>query len=108
MENNELEKIYKNHKTLEYYFTYSTGGFDRIAYTDGRNYDDALKNFVNLTVQLGASVANCHSDNKTAVKIRVQGLKFPVYCVKYDGMYYICKGINKKDEQGIKIHWNIE
>lgn len=113
MTNEEIiQKIKSNHKTLVAYYPYPTGGngvSNEIAETDnfnGRKYDEDLKNLVNLMVQLGASVAGYRADNKTAVQLEVDGIDFPVYCYMYDGGFHITKQV--WSEPGAqKIHWVI-
>lgn len=112
MTNEEIiQKIKSNHKTLVAYYPYRTGGHgteNEIAETDnfnGKSYDEDLKNLVNLMVQLGAA-AGYRPDNKTAVELEVDGIDFPVYCYMYDGSYHITKKIDS--EPGAqKIHWVI-
>lgn len=108
-----LEAIFNNYKTIVAYYPYPTGGYGQenvIAETDnfnGSKYNDSIKNFVNLTVQLGAAVSGCHVDNKTAVQIQVHGLDFPVFCYRYDGKFCITKKI--APSTSVKnITWRIE
>ena len=115
MENSKILKLIKtNSKSLRAYYPYPTGGnglSNVIVETSGlspKKYNHELKNIINLLIQLGASVAGYNNDNKTAVKINVDGLDFPIYCYKYDGKFVITKEINYNRSKEIKIHWTVE
>lgn len=106
-----LQKILSGHKKLVAYYPYPARGFDgEIAATDNHNgnqYDELLKNFINLCIQLGAALADRKIDNKTAVKMEVEGLDFPVYLRKTNGYYGILKEALPGDKIEIPISWNI-
>lgn len=112
MNNEELLKLIKsNFKVIVNYFPYPTyGSGDDIAETDnhnGKEYDQDLKNLVNLTVQLGAAAADYRNDNKTGVELEVDGIDFPIFMYKFDGKYTITKGLRPKSTP-VKIRWRIE
>lgn len=107
-----LEKLYNNTKTIVAYYMYPTGSnTNHIIKTDNWNrnkYDVQLKNFVNLIVQLGAAAAGMINDNKTGVEVHVDGIDFPIFCYKHDGMFAVTKGLKQRDGRDpIKIHWRI-
>lgn len=114
MDNTEiLQKILSGNKKLVAYYPYPARGFyETIAETDnwnGNQYDEPLKNFINLCVLLGANAAGRRRiDNKTAVKMEVEGLDFPVYLRRYDGCYGIYKEAKIRDTREILITVNIE
>ncbi len=94
-----LIKILNSRKRLVEYYPYPTGpkGINNIIVKI--DSDDTilngtlLKNIISLIVQIGAVVAGCPNDNKTAVKITVEGLGFPVYFIRKDRVYYISQEI---------------
>ena len=106
MNNKELlSHILKNRRWVTTYYPYPTGGYGTeniIVSTDnfnGNTYDEPLRNMVALTIKLGAIGAGCSTDNKTAVKVEVEGLDFPVYFIQYDGKYYLSKEVHCKSEE---------
>lgn len=105
-----LAALKSNHKTLVRYFPYPTGGMGKqIASTNnwnGNEYDQELKNLVNLLVLLGASAAGKSADNKTAVEVRVEGVGPSVFCYRYDGAYHVSLGVWHKDgHEGYEINY---
>lgn len=106
-----LNTIFNNGKVITEYYVYPTGGYgEEIASTNnwsGNKYDYRIKNFVDFAVQIGAAVSGkLYPDNKTAVKIEVDGLNYPIYCYRYDGLYSITKNIVQRDGVSpIKIRW---
>jgi hypothetical protein len=76
---------------------------------NGQEYNETLKNIVNLMVQLGAVAAGRSNDNKIAVEVKVDGLNYPVYFCKKDNRFCITKEINPMDRQEpIKIRYILE
>jgi hypothetical protein len=106
-----LQKILSGNKKLTAYYTYPTrGAGEQIFETNNWNrgsYDEPLKNVINLGVQLGAAVASCRVDNKTAVRVEVEGLDFPVYFRRFDGMYCISTDVSRRSGQEILISWSV-
>lgn len=103
------------YKRIVHYYPYPTGGdgLDNIIYEIDRSHKfgtpfaQAMKNFISATIQLGASIAGGKNDNKTAVKLEVEGIDFPIYLYKYDNSCYITKAI-RSEAEGYPIHWNME
>lgn len=109
-----LEKILKGYKSIVAYYPYPTGGLGteneviRIKHSDEDMQRLVYYNLITVMVQLGAASVGSRNDNKTAVKVKVDGLDFPVYFVKYDGECYITTEINIRRSQEVKAHWNVE
>ena len=100
-----LNIIYTEQKRVTHYYPYRTGAWgEEIARTDihDDNFDLELKNFITLIISFGAALAGRLIDNKTAVKIEINQLPYPVYAIRYDGCYRICTDI-KSENDGIKI-----
>lgn len=110
IKNEELfNTILENDKSIDEYYPYPTSSMGEvIAETDnhnGRKLDPAVKSLVSLMVRLGASLINSSPDNKTAVKVTVRGLDYPVFFCMKDNRYTISKGVNPMDNQApIRIH----
>lgn len=108
-----LEKILTGFKKITGFYPYPTGGYGMdnvIAETDNHNggeHNHLLKNFINVSIDLGASAAGYgSSDNKTGIEVRVTGLDYPVYFYKYDGKYVITRNIRTESQKKL-INWTI-
>lgn len=115
MTNSEiLQIILSSPKKLTAYYTYpSSSGGELIFETNnwnGQKYDEPMKNFINATIALGAALSGGpFIDNKTSVKVEVEGLDFPVYFRRHDGCYMICTGIStRRGSTEIPINWKLE
>lgn len=110
----DITALMSGYKTITAYYTYgvSGDGTDNILFsTDNHNrneYDEALRNFINLMIQVGAAASQSPNDNKTGVRVKVHGIDFPLYFYKYDGAYYITKSINKSKTTEKRLFWNVE
>lgn len=106
-----LQTILSNYKTIVAYCaypTYSNSG-NVIAETNdynGRTHDELLRNFITLFVQLGASVAGYKLQNKSAVKVKVDGLDYFVYFRRFDKSYSITTAV-KPEAPEIPIQWEV-
>lgn len=123
MTNEEIiSKILTNYKTIREYFIYPTrikneadiilqikqsGSIKGESLSEEAVEEEALRNLINVIVQLGAAAASGRPDNKTAVKVEVEDLDFPIYFVRKDTFYSIVKEI-KSESEGIKLNWKIE
>ena len=110
-----LEKILRNEKRIVAFYSYPTGGHgseNEIASTS-RDYGDEcnhwLRNFIEITIQLGASLAGqSRNDNKNAVELEIEDINFPIFFYQYDGTCYITSAIRSNaGATKTKINWNI-
>lgn len=88
-----INKIKEGKYELESYFTYPTG-------TVGNSYiheqdtfepkDKELADAIHAAFEKAYKILDIRMDNKTALKLTVEGITAPVYIARYDRLLIVC------------------
>lgn len=91
-----IDKIKEGKYELESYFTYPTG-------TVGNSYvheqdrfkptDEDLAKAIDAAFDKAQKVLDIRPDNKTALKLTVEGITAPVYLSSYDNRLVVCMAL---------------